>query len=268
MATSSRASLIKIKMSFLWWQLAHCLAHFVTTLHEMLQNLNWRWLVKRWMVHLAFMEHFLLVSYQACPSYCLLLAYWGKPVVLIHPWTCNMSSASCCVCYPLIRAIGSRCSLMIFNVREILQCMHMFNFGLSYISYFLSFHYHYIGADPISSLLIEGLISMNEVNKSVFFTCSFRDNETNKNEAFNQWLRSMSTQSLQTIKLDNLNMSGVNQLLSETLHCSPRITRPLAYTLHHKSAGGNPFYLVQLSICWRRRISSTLIWAVHVGLGT
>ena len=51
--------------------------------------------------------------------------------------------------------------------------------------------------------------------------------------------------SLEELKLDNMNVEGVNSLISDSLHLSPRITRPLSTVLHHKTMG-NPLFVRQL----------------------
>lgn len=48
-----------------------------------------------------------------------------------------------------------------------------------------------------------------------------------------------------TIQLGNLDRASVNELVSDTLRLSPRITRPLADVLHSKTSG-NPMILKQL----------------------
>ena len=101
-------------------------------------------------------------------------------------------------------------------------------------------------ADPISLLLIGSLITSNEESKLVFFACAYRDDEVKENDAFNQWLYSMSALSLETIKLENISVNGVNMLLADALHACPRLTLPLASVLRHKSGGGNPLFLRQL----------------------
>ena len=96
-------------------------------------------------------------------------------------------------------------------------------------------------ADPISLLLVGSLIQANI--ESVFFTCTYRD-EVDTTEAFNQWLRSNSE--LETIKLGNITEEGVNQLISDSLHLSPRITRPLSHVVYRKAGAGNSLFLRQL----------------------
>ena len=99
-------------------------------------------------------------------------------------------------------------------------------------------------ADHASLLLVANLLYIAQ-QTSVFFALSHRDDETGMNGPFNTWLISISIFSLETIKLESISPEGVNDLLSETLHLSPRITRPLSSVLHHKTRG-NPLFLRQL----------------------
>ncbi|KAL7538621.1 hypothetical protein ACHAXR_008700 [Thalassiosira sp. AJA248-18] len=101
-------------------------------------------------------------------------------------------------------------------------------------------------ADPVSLLIVGSLISGKEGRNLVYFACSYRDDEVDGNEQFHQWLSSISMLSLVTIKLGNISVDGVNMLISDALHLSPRVTRPLSSVLHHKAGGGNPLFLRQL----------------------
>ncbi|KAL7525535.1 hypothetical protein ACHAXR_001048, partial [Thalassiosira sp. AJA248-18] len=89
-------------------------------------------------------------------------------------------------------------------------------------------------ADSVSLLIVGSLISQNDGSNLVYFACSYRDDEVDGNEQFHQWLSSVSTLSLATIKLGNMTLDGVNMLVSDTLHLSPR------------AGGGNPLFLRQL----------------------
>ena len=55
----------------------------------------------------------------------------------------------------------------------------------------------------------------------------------------------MSVVPLATITLRNLDKESVNDLCSDVLHLSPRLTRPLAEALHSKTTG-NPMFVRQL----------------------
>ena len=59
---------------------------------------------------------------------------------------------------------------------------------------------------------------------------------------FDILLSSISMYSLDEIKLDNMSAERMNSLVSDALHLSPRITRPLLAVLHHKTMG-NPLFV-------------------------
>jgi len=105
-------------------------------------------------------------------------------------------------------------------------------------------------ADETSLLLISQLlISAKAYSGGGFFPAFFifchRDDEDYHNTPFGAWLSSLSIFSLDSIVLGDLSVESVNSLVSETLHLSPRITRPLSAVVHHKSRG-NPLFLTQL----------------------
>jgi hypothetical protein len=101
-------------------------------------------------------------------------------------------------------------------------------------------------ADSASLLLVGNLLSVMEgCGKSIFFAFCYRDDEVDDNGAFNAWLSSITMFPLQAIKLENMAAESVNDLVSDALHLSPRITRPLSSVLHRKT-GGNPLFLRQL----------------------
>jgi predicted ATPase len=86
---------------------------------------------------------------------------------------------------------------------------------------------------------------MEGCGKSIFFAFCYRDDEVDDNGAFNAWLSSIMMFPLEAIKLENMTAESVNDLVSDALHLSPRITRPLSSVLHRKT-GGNPLFLRQL----------------------
>ena len=94
-------------------------------------------------------------------------------------------------------------------------------------------------ADPASRLLLASMISNTKEITYVFFACCYRDDDVQEGDQFTLWLSSISAFPLEKIVLQNIAMEGVNELVSETLHLSPRLTRPLASILHHKTRG-NP----------------------------
>lgn len=100
-------------------------------------------------------------------------------------------------------------------------------------------------ADSASLLLISALLSDTAGCSSVFFTFSYRDDDVSKSGPFNAWLSSISMFSLEVIELKDMSPDSVNNLVSDSLHLSPRITHPLASVLHHKTRG-NPLFLRQL----------------------
>ena len=104
-------------------------------------------------------------------------------------------------------------------------------------------------ADSASLLLIFDLLfSAARSDSSVFFAFCHRDDDPNIDSGiFNVWLSSISMYSLEELKLDNMNVEGVNSLISDSLHLSPRITRPLSTVLHHKTMG-NPLFVRQLLV--------------------
>ena len=101
-------------------------------------------------------------------------------------------------------------------------------------------------ADDSTSLsLLGSLVSSIEGSKSIFFTCCYRDNQVGDFGPLDAWLGGITGFSLTSIKLGNLTFDGVNNLLSDALHLSPRITRPLASVLLNKTRG-NCLFLLQL----------------------
>lgn len=100
-------------------------------------------------------------------------------------------------------------------------------------------------ADRASLLLISRLLSNTKESSHVFFACCYRDDDIHKGGPFALWRSSINTFPLEEMELKNINIDGVNELVSETLHLSPRITQPLASVLHHKTRG-NPLFLRQL----------------------
>ena len=94
-------------------------------------------------------------------------------------------------------------------------------------------------ADPASLLLIASMLSNTKESSHVFFACCYRDGDILKGSPFTMWLSSINIFPLEVMELQNISTEGVNELVSETLHLSPRITHPLASILHHKTSG-NP----------------------------
>ena len=106
-------------------------------------------------------------------------------------------------------------------------------------------------ADTTSLLLVGNLLFSAQNCASVFIVFSHRDDEdSQKNHAFRVWLETLSVFNMESIKLGNMSANSVNSLISETLHVTPRITRPLSDVLYQKLRG-NPLFLRQVmgSLC-------------------
>ena len=101
-------------------------------------------------------------------------------------------------------------------------------------------------ADPASRLVITSLISNNNEVSSVFFACCYRDDDVKEGDPFMTWLSTIKPYPLEVFRIEDIDSDGVNQLLSEALHLSPRFTRPLASILHHKSRGNPVSFAVPL----------------------
>ncbi|KAL7545666.1 hypothetical protein ACHAWF_011684, partial [Thalassiosira exigua] len=100
-------------------------------------------------------------------------------------------------------------------------------------------------ADPASLMLIMSMISNTKDSGNVFFACCYRDDDMKEGDPFSSWLASINMFLLEMHRLENISKEGVNELVSETLHLFPRLTRPLATILHHKTRG-NPLFLRQM----------------------
>ena len=96
-----------------------------------------------------------------------------------------------------------------------------------------------------ASLLLVGNLLFSAQGSPIFFTLCHRDDEASMGGQFNAWLKSMTMFPLEPIKLESITPGGVNNLISESLHLSQRLTRPLSTVLHHKTRG-NPLFLRQL----------------------
>ena len=83
------------------------------------------------------------------------------------------------------------------------------------------------------------MISNTKESSNVFFACCYRDDDVQDGGRFSSWLASIKVYPLEVITIGNISTEGVNEMVSETLHLSPRITRPLASILHQKTRG-NP----------------------------
>ena len=101
-------------------------------------------------------------------------------------------------------------------------------------------------SDAASQEIIRMLVTDEESKAAMFIGC-YRDNEVDENHpvAENVGAILMSVVPLATITLRNLDKESVNDLCSDVLHLSPRLTRPLADALHSKTSG-NPMFVRQL----------------------
>ncbi|KAL3806185.1 hypothetical protein ACHAXA_011734 [Cyclostephanos tholiformis] len=100
-------------------------------------------------------------------------------------------------------------------------------------------------ADATSLSLLGSLVSSIHGSKSVFFVFCYRDNKVGNTGPLDAWIGEVVGFSLTSIKVGNLTVDGINNLLSDALHLSPRITRPLASVLLNKTRG-NSLFLLQL----------------------
>jgi predicted ATPase len=96
-----------------------------------------------------------------------------------------------------------------------------------------------------ASLLLVGNMLFSAQGSPFFFILCHRDDEISMSASFKVWLSSISMFALEPIKLESITPLGVNDLISETLHLSPRMTHPLSSVLHRKTRG-NPLFLRQL----------------------
>ena len=104
-------------------------------------------------------------------------------------------------------------------------------------------------ADQASLLLLRSLLFRDaKYDSSVFFAFCHRDNEPDEDRTtLDIWLSSISIFSLEKIILDNLTAESANSIVSDALHLSPRIARPLSDVLYQKTRG-NPLFLRQLIV--------------------
>ncbi|MDX1959097.1 MAG: serine/threonine-protein kinase PknK, partial [Leptospiraceae bacterium] len=98
-------------------------------------------------------------------------------------------------------------------------------------------------ADTASIQLLDTIFSDNEVNY-LFLMLSFRDNEVFPTDPFLLLIERLKKEnfSMQEINLNSLNLSNVNQLISDTLGTKPENSKPLAEIIYNKTKG-NPFFV-------------------------
>ena len=102
-------------------------------------------------------------------------------------------------------------------------------------------------ADPLSLSLLGDVVSSIQGSKTLFFACCCRSDLVHESGPFSTFLGKAAECSVSTIKLGNLTVNGINHLLSDTLHLSPCITRPLASVLLNKTRG-NCLSLLQMLV--------------------
>ncbi|MDI9482317.1 MAG: AAA family ATPase [Bacillota bacterium] len=82
--------------------------------------------------------------------------------------------------------------------------------------------------------------------KHVLFVCTYRDNEIQAGHRLFQLFEKLrNLNSCTELILKPLDFTAVNNLISETLHSPPDITKPLAELLIKKT-NGNPFFTIKL----------------------
>ena len=103
-------------------------------------------------------------------------------------------------------------------------------------------------ADKASLELVKDLIIDAGIHSMMFIGC-YREEEVPNEHPLRECFGEITMAAVPTaiIDLDDLDRENVNELVSDTLHLSPRLTRPLAESLHAKSRG-NPMFIRQLML--------------------
>lgn len=101
-------------------------------------------------------------------------------------------------------------------------------------------------ADSATLNLIQMILSGSSLNY-LCFILAYRDNEVDLAHPFSVMLSQLRQSGLVSaeIVLAPLNLNYVNQLIAETLHCSPNRSKPLAQLVIQKT-DGNPFFVNEL----------------------
>ena len=99
--------------------------------------------------------------------------------------------------------------------------------------------------DSASLQLLEMLITDSEI-RSFLILCCYRSDDVMDDHPLKTHMTSIREAgvSVSTLLLQNIDRSSVNELLSDTLRLSPRITRSLANVIHSKTSG-NPLFVTQ-----------------------
>jgi len=103
-------------------------------------------------------------------------------------------------------------------------------------------------ADKESLELVKDLITDAGIHSMMFIGC-YREEEVPNEHPLRECFGEITMAAVPTaiINLGDLKREHVNELVSDTLHLSPRLTRPLAESLHAKSRG-NPMFIRQLML--------------------
>ncbi len=118
--------------------------------------------------------------------------------------------------------------------------------------------------DNASVALLNQIMIMTETHTEGrgFFFGSYRDDEMSETHPLKLMLSSVKT--LYGVETTNINLTpmskdAVNEMLSSTLSLMPRITRPLANILHHKTKG-SPLFVkqVMMELCSQRLLYPSL----------
>ena len=98
-------------------------------------------------------------------------------------------------------------------------------------------------ADAASLKLIQSLITAGEP-QNLLLIGAYRDNEVNATHPLKLMLTELEKAGIAVnhVLLSPLSLADINQLLADTLKCSPTVTQPLADLVQLKT-GGNPFFI-------------------------
>lgn len=98
-------------------------------------------------------------------------------------------------------------------------------------------------ADRASLKLLQ-ILATTTAKQSLFLIGAYRDNEVNGTHPILQMLENIQQANgeINRLSLSSLNLTDVNQLIADTLHCSTKATLPLAELVYQKT-DGNPFFM-------------------------
>ena len=98
-------------------------------------------------------------------------------------------------------------------------------------------------ADCASLKLLE-LLATSPQQKSLLLIGAYRDNEVTAAHPMMQMLENIQQENgeISQLYLTELELTDINQLIADTLHCSETDARPLAELIQQKT-GGNPFFM-------------------------